>query len=286
MGNRLNGKRFPLHGWIGLGLIALFWPLNWLLEGPRTQWGFFPLWLGYSLLVDGLNVYCTGTSLLRRDAHRFGLLFVFSIPGWWLFELLNARLQNWEYVGRELFTDVEFFLWASLSFSTVMPAVFETAEFVSSWGWVRRLPGWRVLRPTPRLARSFIITGLVMLSVMLAWPRYFFPVLWLSIFFILEPVNIWLGYRSLLDWTAAGNWRPVVSLSIGALICGFIWEMWNYFSFPKWVYHVPFFQFWQLFEMPLMGYLGYLPFSLELVALYHLICGVVGDREGTYLELS
>jgi hypothetical protein len=242
--------------------------------------------LGYSLLVDGLNVYRTGTSLLRRDACRFGLLFVFSIPGWWLFELLNARLQNWEYVGRELFTDVEFFLWASLSFSTVMPAVFETAEFVSSWGWVRRLPGWRVLRPTPRLARSFFITGLVMLSIMLAWPSYFFPVLWLSVFFILEPMNIWLGFRSLLDWTAAGNWRPVVSLSLGALICGFFWEMWNYYSFPKWVYHVPFFQFWHVFEMPLMGYLGYLPFSLELVALYHLICGVVGGREGTHLKLS
>ena len=26
-------RRFPVHGWMGLGLVALFWPLNWLLDG-------------------------------------------------------------------------------------------------------------------------------------------------------------------------------------------------------------------------------------------------------------
>jgi hypothetical protein len=47
--------------------------------------------------------------------------------------------------------------------------------------------------------------------------------------------------------------------------------MWNFLSYPKWIYHVPFVGFLHVFEMPLLGYLGYIPFSWELFALYHLI---------------
>jgi hypothetical protein len=36
---------------------------------------------------------------------------------------------------------------------------------------------------------------------------------------------------------------------------------------------VPFFSFLHVFEMPLLGYGGYIPFSMELFALYHLITG-------------
>lgn len=57
----------------------------------------------------------------------------------------------------------------------------------------------------------------------------------------------------------------------GCLLCGFFWEFWNYYSSPKWIYEVPFVDFWHLFEMPLLGYLGYLPFALELYALYAML---------------
>ena len=36
-----------------------------------------------------------------------------------------------------------------------------------------------------------------------------------------------------------GDWRPWMSLWLGGLLCGFFWEMWNLWSFPKWIYHVP-----------------------------------------------
>lgn len=57
---------------------------------------------------------------------------------------------------------------------------------------------------------------------------------------------------------------PAWWLSLGALICGFFWEMWNYFSFPKWIYHTPGAEFLRVFEMPLLGYGGYIPFALVL----------------------
>jgi hypothetical protein len=37
------------------------------------------------------------------------------------------------------------------------------------------------------------------------------------------------------------------------------------------VYHVPFVDFWRIFEMPLLGYGGYLVFAWELFALYGLV---------------
>jgi hypothetical protein len=40
--------------WVGLTLLAVTWPLNWTLRGTPTAYLFFPLWLGYILVMDGL----------------------------------------------------------------------------------------------------------------------------------------------------------------------------------------------------------------------------------------
>jgi hypothetical protein len=37
--------------------------------------------------------------------------------------------------------------------------------------------------------------------------------------------------------------------------------------------------------MPLLGYGGYLPFALELYALYHLAAGWFGDKKTTYVKV-
>ncbi len=283
---RAANTGFALHGWLGLGLIAVFWPLNWLLEGPRTHWGFFPLWLGFCLTVDALTLRRRGTSLLQRDPRCYVGLFVISAPAWWLFELFNARLGNWYYDGRELFSDLEYGVLATIAFSTVIPAVFGAAELMRSFPWVERFAHGPKVLPAPRTKMIFFLLGCGMLALMLAWPRYFFPFLWVSLYFLLEAANLHLGNRSLLDDLARGDWRPVFSLWGGVLLTAFFWEMWNYYSYPKWVYRVPFVDFWHIFEMPLLGYGGYLPFSLELFAMYHLIVGLLGEKDSTYLNLN
>jgi hypothetical protein len=67
----------------------------------------------------------------------------------------------------------------------------------------------------------------------------------------------------------SGDWRRPYLLALAALVCGLFWEMWNYGSLLKWVYDVPFVGRFKLFEMPLLGYFGYLPFGLE--------CAVISD---------
>ena len=64
---RSLGPALAPHGWVGLALISVAWPLNWALPGMRTHLLFFPLWLGYALAVDALVLRRRGTSLLTRS---------------------------------------------------------------------------------------------------------------------------------------------------------------------------------------------------------------------------
>lgn len=259
--------RFGFQGRVGLLLVTVCWPLNWTLPGNRTAYLFFPLWLGYVLVVDGLVCRRAGASLWTRSRPGFVLLFGLSAPSWWLFEIINNRTNNWDYLGTAAFTPLEYNALCTLCFSTVMPAVFETAELARSFAWVKSLRPCGRIADTPPVNLLMFLAGLAMLALMLLWPKFCYPFVWISLALILEPINRILGRRHLLEWLERGDWRPVISLSLGALICGFFWEMWNEWSWPQWVYHTPGANFLHLFKMPLPGYGGYIPFALELFAL-------------------
>ena len=266
---------FPVRGFAGAFLVILFWTLNWSVPGLRTQWAFFPLWLGFILLVDALVYSAKGSSILSRNRNKFIELFIISIPVWWLFEALNYFTQNWYYEGRQYFSDFQFVLLASLCFSTVMPAVFESAELAATFDWVDKIKISKQIKPDKKYSYSLLILGLVMLFLIILLPHYFYFLIWVSLYLIIEPVNILLGNKNLFNYLSAGNWKPLLSLIIGVLICAFFWEMWNYFSYPKWIYFLPGVNIIHIFEMPILGYLGYFPFSLELFAIYNLINGSI-----------
>jgi hypothetical protein len=280
---RYKQNIFPLHGWIGIILIIVFWYLNWDLDGLRTQVLFFPLWLGYALFIDGLVFRRKGSSLLHRNRKKYLALFLLSAPAWWLFELFNFRTQNWIYDGKQFFSEWEYAIYATLSFSTVIPSVFGTAELVSTFNWINKLKIDKRILPTKIFLRIHFIAGLIMLILVMIYPTIFFVLIWLSVFFILEPINVWLKNDSIYNYLKIGNWKPVFSLWIGCLICGFFWEMWNYFSYPKWIYDIHFANFLHIFEMPVLGYLGYIPFALELLTLYYFVTGLTNNKSSPYI---
>jgi len=271
----MNSTRSPAwlarQGWFGLLLLAVCWPLNWTLPGMRTAYLFFPLWLGYVLVVDALVLARAGTSLWTRSRRDFVLLFVVSAPVWWLFEMVNWRTGNWEYLSTRALSPLEYYTLCTLSFSTVMPAVFETAELVRTFRWMEIFASRKPVTPTRKLHLGLLFTGMAMLTLTLFWPKVCYPFVWISLALIFEPLNRRLGRRHLLEWLQRGDWRPVLALSLGALVCGFFWEMWNYWSWPKWVYHTPGAGFLHLFEMPLLGYGGYVPLALELFGLMNFL---------------
>jgi hypothetical protein len=273
----VNERRsLPMHGYLGLGLIAVSWPANWLLAGLRTHLWFFPLWLGFILVVDALTVRRVGSSIMTRSPRGWLGLFVVSAPAWWLFEAINLRTGNWEYLGRDEFSAIGYALMATVAFSTVIPAVFGAAELVRSYAWVDR---FAAVRPLPEgrfgpIAQA--AAGATMLALLLVWPRECFPLVWVSLWLLLEPLNDRLGARTLIGPLRRGDARPLVALATGALLCGVFWEMWNFASFPKWIYHIPYVGFGKVFEMPVLGYGGYVPFAWELFALYQLVARVFG----------
>ena len=152
-------------------LVLIYWILSWSLPGLRTHLLFFPQWLGYCLVVDGLVRQRTGSSRLTRNPGNYILLFLLSAPVWWVFEGLDKITQNWIYLGRDAFTDLEYMLFATLSFSTVIPAIFSTAELLASTKWVRQLGplrGFRLDRPRLWVLHS---NGRFMLLLMVIAPQ-------------------------------------------------------------------------------------------------------------------
>jgi hypothetical protein len=272
----VEGRSLPIHAWLGLALVSITWPLNWLVEGVRTHLLFFPMWLGFCLVVDGLAARTRGSSLLTRGLRSYLALFAISIPLWWLFEAINLRTRNWTYEGVASFTDLEYALLASTSFATVLPAVLGASELVAGMRWIDRFRRGPRLAWGSRAPEVLFLVGCAMGALLLAWPRVFFPLTWSFVFCLAEALAVRRNLPSLTWWARRGDWRPALALAAGALICAFFWEMWNYFSYPRWVYDVPGVDFLRVFEMPILGYLGYIPFAWSLYAVAQLLFEIGG----------
>lgn len=280
-------SRLPLHFYIGV-LINLFaWTSGWMRLGFWWPYVFFPLWFGFILALDGLNVARTGTSPLRRSVPRFVAMFVISALLWWAFEGLNVPVQNWHYRMDHVYPPLEYISWTTLDFSTVLPAVMEIAELLASVALLRpRLAANDVgPRLTYRAAAALIGVGVVAFALPFIVPHYAFGLVWLCLIFLLDPINNLARRKSAFGHLLAGDWRFIVTLPLATLICGFFWEMWNSHMLPGWYYTVPFLNAepkllpLRLFEMPMLGYLGYLPFGIELFAMYQFVLLICGRRK-------
>jgi hypothetical protein len=73
---------------------------------------------------------------------------------------------------------------------------------------------------------------------------------------------------------------------LAGLVCGVLWEFWNYWSGAKWIYAIPFFNYWRVFEMPLVGYLGFMPFALECYLFWQLLRFVRESYAGRNWRIS
>lgn len=266
--------RFPAWGWAGLALLAVSWVVTW----SRFEWfrpyqvmlSYFPIWMGYIVVMNALCVWRKGTSPLTAHPLAYALTFPASSLFWWFFEYLNRFVWNWYYLGIADLSAASYTLYATLCFASVLPAVHATAEFLGTFRFFddRNYDGmaWRpdVRAPVSRLVLAAL--SLVGLTGIVFFPEYAYPLLWISPLMVFVLVQVALGERCILDSLKAGSWGLVFRFEIASLVCGLCWETWNYYALAKWVYAVPWVQGWQIWEMPLVGFAGYLPFGVECAA--------------------
>jgi hypothetical protein len=273
---------FPWWGWLGLAAIATGWFAAWS-EATPAEWrrhSFAPLWVGYVLALNALVYRKSGHSPLTDRPAWFATLFPVSAAFWWLFEYLNQFARNWHYTGIQASGDWDYFLQGTLPFSTVLPAI------ASTWAWLRQFARIEALRlPAVSLSRSFawmaVAIGAIGLAGIGAWPEWFFPMLWLGPMLLLCGLQQLLSGENSLSPVAIGDWRPLLQPALAALACGFLWEFWNYWSLAKWHYSIPYVQRLHLFEMPLLGYAGYLPFGVTCALVMDSLARAI-ERRGLY----
>jgi hypothetical protein len=251
---------------LALGFLAL--GLAGVLSGRTLvrEYLYFFAWYPFLLLLDGLLRWRQGESWLLERPRDFLQMGFLSVTVWLVFEACNLVLGNWRYAGIQPHWWLRWPGYA-LAFATVLPGILLTARVLAGWGAWRGTPGrsrsWTSWQPL------FLLLGAVCLVLTLTRPGYAFPLVWGAFFFLLDPINdLWTGNSMTRRWLA-GERREIYCLLAAGLICGIWWEMWNYPATARWVYALPILNFGKIFEMPVLGYLGFLPFALEGAVMYN-----------------
>ncbi len=264
-----------LYGWLGLLLLIISeYCLLHRIE-PFVTWFYCFAWWSYILLADNLVLKLRGWSLLHDRQREFWSMLPISVFIWLLFEAYNFVIRNWAY------TIVPLQIWQRwagyvVAFSTVLPGIFITADLVQML--FRRSPTVQTsgceqipAQPSTKPSLLFFVLGLILTIAPLILPRYFFPAVWIGPILLLDPILEKTGVQSLSLGIHFGDRTRVYSLLLGGFFCGILWEFWNFWAGSRWTYTVPFFGHLRLFEMPVLGFLGFPPFALECWVLYHLL---------------
>lgn len=274
----VDRRPFPWWGWLGVAYTFAAWALAWTRFPwfePVQLYTFTPLWLGYIVVVNALTFRRTGRCLLRDRPGCLAALFFASALFWWYFEHVNRYVGNWHYSGVAGLDPFEYFAHATISFATVLPAVLSTRAWLASFPRLQAgLANLWVVPAADSKALALILLALGVLGLLGigALPDYLYALVWVAPVLVLVSLQALAGQRQLLSGLARGDWRGVGLPALAALTCGFFWELWNWHSLAHWEYSIPFVHRFLIFEMPLLGYAGYLPFGLACAAVGDAVC--------------
>jgi hypothetical protein len=275
---KMKEKILRLNLYIGLSIFLISALLLILQVSFMRRWFFTFAWWSFILVIDSLNFRKKRYSPLSGPAKDFLFTAFISVFIWLIFELFNLRLKNWSY--HSLPTSLaERWLGYFVAFATVVPALQEISLFTEGIFKKKKLALFRV-KGTSLLLNSCVLSGAASIVLALAWPRIFFPLAWLCFIFLLEPLNFWLKNKTFLKDLEQGEWAKFWNWALAGLVAGFLWELWNFWAGSHWEYLLPVLNFWRVFKMPVFGYSGFLPFALEVYALYQLLFALYKKIQG------
>ena len=236
---------------------------------PVPTWFYVLAWYPTLIILDEVVVLLGGESLLARP-RELAVMLWWSAVIWLLFEAINFRLRDWYYVflpaGR-----LERWLGILVSLATVVPAVLLPERVLDGLGVWRDLR-FRSFGLEPRHLDIAGWVGWGLLVAVLIFPRYLYAITWGAVWLIAEPQLYRRDpERSLFADIARGSWGRIARLMAAGLFAGALWESFNALARGRWIYTVPFLEHWKIFEMPLVGFIGFPFFALEVWSLYYLL---------------
>ncbi len=278
-----------LHGWFGLLFIIVLKLVRILsvqyeflrsIDGFVGEW-FTPLvWWGYITFLDGYLEQRSRISWFRTYRKPFLLMLISSVGCWYIFEGYNVLIQNWTYINLSS-NLIEQYAGKVIAFATIFPGIFFTASALAYFLEIEYTPIQK--KPPHRFEITIFLIGCIFLIYPLVFPDpHLFALVWLGFIFLCDPINRRLGKPSLFAELCAGSWTKTWVLLGSGYICGFLWEHWNTWADTYWVYHIPFPTIFKIYEMPILGFLGFGPFALECYVMYHTVRGLILDKIYTH----
>lgn len=240
-------------------------------------WFYCFAWWSFILVADSLNFRKRKISPLSKSWRNFLFSAFISVFVWLIFELFNLRLKNWSY--HNLPTNLwQRWLGYFIAFASVIPAMREISFFIEGFLKKKKFALFR-LKPTPFLLKLWAFLGMFFIFLALCWPRLLFPLVWLCFIFLLEPLNFWLRNETFLADQERRDWSRIWSWILAGLAAGLLWEFFNFWAGSHWEYSLPYLNFWRVFQMPVLGYTGFMPFALEIFAFYQFLSGIYKKLE-------
>ncbi len=258
--------RFNLY--LGLIILIISAILLSLQFSFIKTWFYCFAWWSFILIMDGLNFRIKKASPLSESTKTFLFSAFISVFVWLIFELFNLRLKNWSYHDLPPHF-LERWLGYFIAYASVIPAMREISFFIEGFLKKKNLNFFR-LKAGPILLKLCTFIGILFIFLSLAWPSLFFPLVWLCFIFLLEPLNFWLRNETFLSDLDRKDWSRLWSWILAGLVAGFFWEFWNFLAVSRWEYSLPYLNFWRIFEMPVFGYTGFMPFALEIFGFHQL----------------
>ena len=268
-----NKYKFPTYGFLGFFIIAgseIGLHLNlWFFENFMT-----PLcWSGLILFLDAWNYHLSGNSLIMTRRKEFLWMLPWSIALWYFFEFYNLFLRNWHYVGLPEEKWIRYFgyFW---SFATIWPGVYEIYELIGNLNIFKNVR-FKAIKPSGKIfVVTFAFGLLCMVPPFFVSPQtatYLAAPVWVGVIFILDPLNYsWKGQSLWKDW-GEGSLSRLLQLFLAGFIAGVLWEFWNYWATAKWIYTAPILGNVKIFEMPVIGYLGFPGFAVEIFVMWETV---------------
>jgi len=278
--NEKNDKKpFPITFYCGILLSAFF---TLLLFGKFSQptflvqFGFIPAFIGYFFILDGILCRRTrGISMLSKQRGILLPMAISSAIGWGFFAYLNFFVNsNWCYPFGNEMSQLSFYIYAFIGGMTLSPLVFVTYYIFQTIPLFknRYRKGLQIVLTRP-MQIGVLIANICAMFAVSYFPNELFVMLWIgpTLIFatILDMLGIWTPFQSIAK---RGDWNSLAIFALACFLQGFLWEGTNFLSASHtplhsyvpgfWIYSIPYVDIAHVFEMPILGFFGYMPYGI------------------------